>query len=678
MSEAPTTNRFHALVVCLVLAVSSACVALPPADVAISIAESSVSAVAAGTLSYTITVTDTGPGDADGVEMIDRLPAGMAYVSASGAGWTCSAVGQDVTCLDAAVAVSASAQVTLVVSAPADGGAVANTVQVSAATPDSDPSNNTATATTTVDAAADLAIALRDSSDPGSATSAVQYSIDVTNLGPSTASSVTVTNQLPASGVTVASATGDGWTCTVAAPAISCTRPALAVGAAPTIVIALDAPGAAAMLDDSATVASAASDHQMANNAAALRGCSRHVAVVQSSMTVLHVLTDADGTAVRGALTEAGGRLYGLAGERGPGGSPACSSSANWNTIEHTAHCPGSLFSLRLDGSDFRVEHAFSRLDDVTGQNTDGYHPYGSLTLGPDGRLHGVTQMGGTPLDGRGVGVAFAFDPATGAFTTDHEFYTADRAFDGMYPMGATAVLASGAVAGTAKGGGETSTGTVWLASAGGFAYTSLTPDIGTSYGGLALGRDGRLHGTTYGGGANDAGTYFTVDPTTLAVTVVDSFPRFPWNDHGTDNTPIQIPTQLSDGTLIAAREFGGAYGSGLLVKLGPTGIQVLKQFDDIPLAAAPRFSNQTGGMPNGQIVEGRDGMIYGTTTYGGANGSGSIYRIARDGTRFELLYSFDGAYPYGGLTLGSDGALYGTTFNTSQVFRFVPPTACQ
>jgi uncharacterized repeat protein (TIGR03803 family) len=286
--------------------------------------------------------------------------------------------------------------------------------------------------------------------------------------------------------------------------------------------------------------------------------------------------------------------------------------------------------------------------------------------------------MGGTPLDGRGVGVAFAFDPATGAFTTDHQFYTADRAFDGMYPMGATAVLASGAVAGTAKGGGETSTGTVWLASAGGFAYTSLTPDIGTSYGGLALGRDGLLHGTTYGGGAHDAGTYFTVDPATLAVTVVDSFPAFPWNDHGTDNTPIQIPTQLSDGTLVAAREFGGPYGSGLLVKLGPTGIQVLKQFDDIPLAAAPRFSNQTGGMPNGQIVEGRDGMIYGTTTYGGANGSGSIYRIARDGTRFELLYSFDGAYPYGGLTLGSDGALYGTTFNTSQVFRFVPPTACQ
>ena len=416
-----------------------------------------------------------------------------------------------------------------------------------------------------------------------------------------------------------------------------------------------------------------------ANDSARLRGCSRPSAsqVQTGALTVLHVLGDADGVAVRGALTEAGGRLYGLAGERGPSGSPACSSGAAWNTIEHTAHCPGALFSLALDGSGFRVDHAFSRLDDVTGRNADGYHPYGSLVLAPDGRLHGATQMGGTPLDGRGVGVAFAFDPATGAFATEHSFFAVPGALDGEYPMGMPVALPTGEVAGTAKAGGTSNTGTVWLASAGHFAYASLTADVGTSYGGLALGRDGLLHGTTYGGGADGFGTYFTVDPATLAVTVVDSFPRFTWNEHGDDNTPIQAPTRLSDGTLVVAREFGGPYGTGMILKLGPGGITVLKEFDDIPLDATPRFSNLTGGMPNGQIVEGADGLIYGTTAYGGAYGSGSIYRIARDGSRFELLYSFDGGYPYGGLTLGSDGALYGTTFNTSQVFRFVPPTAC-
>jgi uncharacterized repeat protein (TIGR03803 family) len=394
-------------------------------------------------------------------------------------------------------------------------------------------------------------------------------------------------------------------------------------------------------------------------------------------MTVLHVLQDGDGIAVRGALTEVGGRLYGLAGERGPSATPACSSSALWNSIEHIDHCPGTLFSLGLDGSDFRVDHAFSRLDDTTGRNADGYHPYGSLVVAPDGRLHGVAQMGGTPVDGRGAGVAFAFDPATGAFVTEHSFFAVARALDGEYPMGVPAVLATGEVTGTAKGGGTHEAGTVWRASAGHFEYASLTADIGTSYGGLTLGPGGLLHGTSNDGGAHGTGTYFTVDPTTLAVAVVDSFPGFTWNEHGTDNTPIQTPTVLSDGTLVMAREFGGASGAGLIARLGPTGIAVLREFDDIPLAAEPRFSNATGGMPNGRIVEGRDGMLYGTTAYGGAHGSGGIYRLARDGSRFELVHSFDGGYPYGGLTVGSDGALYGTTFNTGQVFRFVPPTTC-
>jgi uncharacterized repeat protein (TIGR01451 family) len=653
-------------------------VTLPPADLAISIADSSDPMAVGGALSYAITITDTGPGDAAGITVLDRLPEGVAFVSASGMGWSCSAVDQDVTCLARAIVVAEPSLITLVVTASA-GGAVSNTARVTATTPDANPSNNTATASTTVTAAADLSVAIRDSSDPVLGSTTLRYSIDVTNLGPSTASSITVTNPVPADNVAVTTATGTGWACLVSDQGISCTRPSLPVGAAPTIEIALQASGEAAMLVDTATVASTSSDLVPANNSAIVRGCSRRVAaqLQTSSMTVLHALHDTDGFAVRGALTEVAGRLYGLAGERGPSGTPNCSSTANWNTIEHTNHCPGSLFSLRLDGSDFRVEHAFSRLDDITGRNADGYHPYGSLVVAPDGRLHGVAQMGGTPVDGRGAGVAFAFDPATGAFVTEHSFFAVPRALDGEYPMGVPAALPTGEIAGTAKGGGASNAGTVWRASSDGFTYAALTPDIGTSYGGLALGRDGLLHGTSYGGGANGAGTYFTVDPATLAVTVVDSFPGFTWNEHGTDATPIQAPTLLSDGTLVIARTFGGKYGTGLVVKLGPTGITVLEELDDIPLAASPRFANLTGGMPNGRIVEGLDGMIYGTTAYGGAYGSGGVYRIARDGSRFELLYSFDGGYPYGGLTLGSDGALYGTTFNTGQVFRFVPPTAC-
>lgn len=420
----------------------------------------------------------------------------------------------------------------------------------------------------------------------------------------------------------------------------------------------------------------------------ALAAC--HVPVVSTSqqadtsgpLTVLHVLSDADGTGVRGALTELDGRLYGLAGERGPNGSPSCSSTALWRTVEHTAHCPGSLFSLNRDGSGFRVDHAFTQLNEL-GQSYDGYHPYGTLAVGPDHRLYGVTQMGGIPSGAlpetpSGFGVLFAYEPPSadspGSFEILHHFFSEPRAADGEHPMGALAIDHSGNVFGTAKGGGSGGTGTVWEWSPGGaFCYAPLP---GESYGGVTL-AGGLLHGTTWSPGA---GVYFTVDPATLAVRVVDNFRAISPLEHANDNTPIQSPLVLSDGSVIAVREFGGPYGTGLIARLGPNGITPLWSPADLgPVDIAPRFANATGAMLNGQIVEGRDGMIYGTATYGGAYGTGGIWRMARDGSLFQLLWSWpDAAYPYGGLSIGSDGALYGVTFNTSQVFRFVPPSgAC-
>jgi uncharacterized repeat protein (TIGR01451 family) len=49
--------------------------------------------------SYTLTVTNVGQTATSGpTTVVDVLPAGLAYVSATGAGWSCSAVGQTVTC----------------------------------------------------------------------------------------------------------------------------------------------------------------------------------------------------------------------------------------------------------------------------------------------------------------------------------------------------------------------------------------------------------------------------------------------------------------------------------------------------------------------------------------------------------------------------------------------------
>jgi uncharacterized repeat protein (TIGR03803 family) len=63
-------------------------------------------------------------------------------------------------------------------------------------------------------------------------------------------------------------------------------------------------------------------------------------------------------------------------------------------------------------------------------------------------------------------------------------------------------------------------------------------------------------------------------------------------------------------------------------------------------------------------IAQSRDGNMYSSTTYGGANGLGTVFKISSAGT-LTVLYNFDGthgSYPYGGLALGTDGNLYGTT----------------
>jgi uncharacterized repeat protein (TIGR03803 family) len=65
-----------------------------------------------------------------------------------------------------------------------------------------------------------------------------------------------------------------------------------------------------------------------------------------------------------------------------------------------------------------------------------------------------------------------------------------------------------------------------------------------------------------------------------------------------------------------------------------------------------------------GGLFIANDGMVYGTTPYGGTNGSGTIYRISQYGLGYQVLHSFGGADPSPAAPViqCSDGMLYGTT----------------
>jgi uncharacterized repeat protein (TIGR03803 family) len=72
---------------------------------------------------------------------------------------------------------------------------------------------------------------------------------------------------------------------------------------------------------------------------------------------------------------------------------------------------------------------------------------------------------------------------------------------------------------------------------------------------------------------------------------------------------------------------------------------------------------------PISGVTPDADGNLYGTTTEGGANGDGVVYELAKGagGAWAEkVLYSFagggDGSGPWTGLTPGKGGIFYGTT----------------
>lgn len=122
------------------------------ADLSVTVMASPDPVNAGETLSYTVTVTNGGPHNAQGVSVSFQLPAGFTYQSAGGSGWSCSQSGGVVTCTRAALPSGQSAQFTVQGTAPTQAGSITATATVTLSEVMDDPNsaNNQASATTTV------------------------------------------------------------------------------------------------------------------------------------------------------------------------------------------------------------------------------------------------------------------------------------------------------------------------------------------------------------------------------------------------------------------------------------------------------------------------------------------------------------------------------------------------
>lgn len=289
---------------------------------------------------------------------------------------------------------------------------------------------------------------------------------------------------------------------------------------------------------------------------------------------------------------------------------------------------------------------------------TDGASPFGSLTLGPDGNFYGLTQQGGT----NSYGTIFKMTPA-GVFTVLKHL---NNFTDGANPQGSLVVGKDGLLYGITRRGGSSTYGTIFkITTAGAFTVIKTlngTTDGGYSYAGIAIASDGNFYGITYQGGAFTNGTIFKITPAgvyTVLRSLKTATDGSPSGSTAAGNNLVQHP----DGFLYGLLYGGGTKSGGTIIKISTVGaFTVLRHL----------ISKPDGAFPHGSLIVGKDGLLYGTLSSGGAFNAGTLFKITTGGifTRLkDLTLATDGGVPKGSLLLGKDGNFWGTVSDGTSNF---------
>ena len=317
------------------------------------------------------------------------------------------------------------------------------------------------------------------------------------------------------------------------------------------------------------------------------------------------------------------GNFYGTTASSGPGGY-------------------GTVFQMTPSGT-------FTNL--VSFNSTNGAGPRAGLAQGTDGNFYGTTYNGGS----NNAGTVFQF-ATNGTLTTLVTFAIGT----GGYPIAGLIQGQDGNFYGTTAIGGTNSGGTAFQVMTNKTLTTLVSFNISgnggnSPYGGLVQANDGSLYGTTYQGGTNKHGTIFKLT-TNGTFTSLYSFTGT--NDGG---NPYAGLVQGADGNFYGTTFYGGTNGYGTVFEFATNGT----------LTTLVSFGNTNGAYPQAGLLRGSDGNFYGTTSAGGAYtnllsglGYGTVFKLGTNGT-LTTLVSFNGtngAAPEAGLIQGADGNFYGTT----------------
>ncbi len=314
----------------------------------------------------------------------------------------------------------------------------------------------------------------------------------------------------------------------------------------------------------------------------------------------------------------------------------------------------GAVFSLKTDGTGYSLLHSFA------GSPSDGAYPYASVLLDGAANLYGTTFYGGASAGG----AAFTLKTDGTGFALLHSF---EGPVDGADPRASLVIDGAGNLTGTTYSGGESDQGTMFRIRSDGTGFVVLHAFSGRLYSdganpraALVLDSAGNRYGTTSQGGTLEQGAVVALNADGTAFTVLHSFEGAP--DDGA--SPYASLLLDSGGYLYGVTRWGGSYGSyggGVVFKL---------KTDGSAWSVMHSFEGSDGCAPIAPLISDNAGNLYGTTLECGMSGDGIVFAINSDGTPFtgiSVLHSFaggsaDGASPSAALVLDPAGNLYGTT----------------
>lgn len=301
----------------------------------------------------------------------------------------------------------------------------------------------------------------------------------------------------------------------------------------------------------------------------------------------------------------------------------------------------GTVFELTAAGSE-KILYSF------TG-GADGGNPESSLLADSQGNLYGTTFSGGNNGNGTVFKVTLAGQESV--------LYRFTGGADGAHPVAGVIRDSQGNLYGTAGAGG-TGFGVVYKLTPGGqetVLHTFNYGDGSVPQAKLILDSQGYLYGTTTFGGLYSRGTVFKVTTAGGSFATLYNFGlNFP--DGAQPNTALIRDGQ---GNFYGTTQAGGSGGGGTVYQLTPSGTEtIIYNFT----------GGADGGSPEGGLIRDGAGNLYGTTISGGntncAPSCGVVFKVTPAGQE-QVLYRFDtftGAAPNSGLTLDGKGGAYGTT----------------